>query len=181
MTHNEMDQVLRFGFNNTNTQSTWRLFVTAMITTLLLFLAGTATAQVRLDNTIKKVETYVNEKGEVKRRMVDAVSVIPGDELQYTVRFLNEGEVVIDAGTIVITDAIPPHTTYVEGTAFGSGTEVLYSVDGAQFANPADLLVRKDNEEVIASAKDYNSIRWTFAPELKPGESSYVTFNVRLN
>jgi uncharacterized repeat protein (TIGR01451 family) len=158
---------------------TVRLVVTAL-TVLMAFAASSASAQVRLENTIKKVETFVNSAGTVERRLVDAMSVVPGDELQYTVHFVNNGTQPVDAGTIVITDAIPAHTEYLDGTAFGSGTQVWFSVDGEMFASPADLSLVKDGVEVNASASQYRSIRWNFGPALQPGASSYVSFNVRL-
>ncbi len=145
-----------------------------------LVLSAAAQANVRLDNTIKKVEISVNGQGEAQRKLVAAASVVPGDELQYTVAFTNEGEQAVDAGTIVITDAIPPHTFYVDGTAYGAGTEVEFSVDGNTFAAAEDLTVNKDGTRVPASAKDYTAIRWIFAPELKPGATGRVSFNVRL-
>ncbi len=147
-----------------------------------VFLIGAAhaEAQIRLENSIKKVETFVNAQGDVERRLVDADSVVPGDEIKYTVRFTNEGADSVDAGTIVITDAIPAHTSYVDGTAFGAGTSVQFSVDGNKFADASALVVDKEGAEVTASAEDYAAIRWTFAPELEPGQMGYVSFNVRL-
>ena len=139
-----------------------------------------AQAQVKLESSIKKVQTVVNDDGEVERRLVDAGSVVPGDELQYTVSFTNEGEMPVDAGTIVITDKIPEHTQYLDGTAFGAGTEVEFSVDGELFASPANLVVTSEGASALASAKDYKSIRWTFGPALKPGATGHVSFNVRL-
>jgi len=191
MTQLDMDKTLRFGLaplNAAPTQSNWAVCLTrravrlvTMILTLLMAVAvPAANAQVKLDNTIKKVETFVNEAGDVERRLVDATSVVPGDELQYTERFTNNGELPVDAGTIVITDVVPAHTEYLDGTAFGAGTQVLYSVDGERFAAPVDLSLVKEGVEVIASAKDYRSIRWTFGPQLQPGDSGYVSFNVRL-
>ena len=161
----------------------WHRAVRSATFLLAMTCAFTATAveaQVRLENTIKKVETFVNEAGAVERRLVDANSVVPGDELQYTVRFTNEGTLPVDAGTIVITDAIPAHTEYLEGTAYGAGTEVQFSIDGEAFGNPDELNVVKEGAEVIASARDYRSIRWKFAPALEPGETGHVSFNVRL-
>ncbi len=146
----------------------------------LAFGASSASAQVRLENSIQKVETYVNEAGEVQRRLVDAGSVVPGDELQYVVRFTNDGTVPVDAGSIVITDAIPEHTEYLAGTAFGAGTQIDYSLDGESYAAPEALKRLQDGREVAASAADYQSIRWRFGPALEPGASGYVSFNVRL-
>lgn len=147
---------------------------------LLACLAGSVEAQVRLENTIKKGETFVDDNGQVQRRMVEANSVLPGDELQYVVRFVNEGEQPVDAGTIVITDSIPAHTEYLEGSAFGSGTEVDFSLDGKNFALARDLKVVSGSLEVPASAAQYNAIRWRFGPALEPGAGGYVSFNVRL-
>jgi uncharacterized repeat protein (TIGR01451 family) len=147
---------------------------------ILAVVSASANAQIKLENTIKKVETYVADDGEVKRRFVDAHTVVPGDELRYTVRFTNSGDKPVDAGTIVITDAVPAHTAYMDGTAYGSGAQVQFSVDGQAFAPPHALQTVKDGMPTIASAADYQAIRWVFEPALEPGASSYVSFNVRL-
>ncbi len=147
---------------------------------IALFMGMAAQAQVVVENTIRKIETFVNEQGEVQRRFVDAASVVPGDELQYHVKFSNQGVETVDAGTIVITDLIPEHTTYVQGTAFGAGTEIQFSVDGETFAQPQDLLLARNDAPVVADPKDYEAIRWTFGPALAAGQSAYVSFNVRL-
>jgi uncharacterized repeat protein (TIGR01451 family) len=162
---------------NMDLKSHWNRFVLAVC---ICVMAGSAVAQVKLENTIRMLETFVNSDGEVERRMVDANSVVPGDELQYVVRFVNQGDLPVDAGTIVITDAIPANTVYVDGTAFGAGADVSFSIDGVRFAPPSDLTVVKDGVPVPAGAQDYTSIRWSFAPTLDPGAAGHVTFNVRL-
>ncbi len=151
-----------------------------LFTTLGLLLAANAAAQVTLSNSVKKVENFVNEDGQVERQLVDAVSVIPGDELRYTITFSNNGNEVVDAGSVVITNPIPESTEYLDGTAFGAGTEIVFSTDGVSFADPAELVVEEAGTEALASAKDYKTIRWVFAPELEPGETGNVSFNVRL-
>jgi len=153
-----------------------RLFV--LLTSLVV--SAAAAAEVRLENSVQKVETFVADNGEPQRRLVDVDSVVPGDELRYTITFTNTGTEVVDPGSIVITNPIPEETEYLEDTAFGAGTEIVFSLDGETFAVPAALTVVQQGVEVRASAKEYRSIRWTFQPELKPGESSYVSFNVRL-
>jgi uncharacterized repeat protein (TIGR01451 family) len=153
-----------------------RLFV--LISSLLF--SAYAAAEVKLENTVQKVETFVSADGETQRRLVDASSVVPGDELRYTITFTNAGADVVDAQSVVITNPIPADTEYLEDTAFGSGTEIVFSLDGEVFAAPEALTVIEQGVEVSAAAREYQSIRWTFQPELKPGESSYVSFNVRL-
>ncbi len=151
-----------------------------LLTTLGLLVAVSAAAQVTLSNSVKKVENFVNEDGQVERQLVDAVSVIPGDELRYTITFSNNGNEVVDAGSVVITNPIPESTEYLDGTAFGAGTEIVFSTDGESFAAASELMVEEAGSEVVASAKDYATIRWIFSPELKPGETGHVSFNVRL-
>ncbi len=151
-----------------------------LLATLGLLLAVSAAAQVTLSNSVKKVENLVDEDGRVERQLVDATRVVPGDELRYTITFTNNGGEVVDAGSVVITNPIPESTEYLDGTAFGAGTEIVFSTDGERFAAASELMVEKDGSEALASAKDYATIRWTFGPELKPGETGHVSFNVRL-
>lgn len=162
------------------TRSTTRKLACSMVATFGLLLAVSAAAEVKLENSVKKVEAFVNEAGAVERRLVDADRVVPGDELRYSIRFRNRGTEVIDAGSVVITNPVPADTEYLEGSAFGAGTAILFSVDGEHFDVPEALTVLLNGEEVIASAKDYQAIRWTFLPELAPSEEGFVTFNVRL-
>ncbi|NKB97263.1 MAG: DUF11 domain-containing protein [Pseudomonadales bacterium] len=139
-----------------------------------------ANAQVELKNTIKKIHTTVDADGEIARTLVPADRVVPGDELQYVIQFSNNGADPIDAGSIVITDLVPDHTEYVANSAYGAGTKISYSVDGETFAESQALKVRREGEEVDASAPDYRAIQWAFNPGLAPGDSGYVSFNVRL-
>ncbi len=151
-----------------------------LLTTLGLLFAVSAAAQVTLSNSVKKVESFLNEDGQVERQLVDALSVVPGDELRYTISFSNNGNQVVDAGSVVITNPIPESTEYLDGTAFGAGTEIVFSIDGESFAAASELIVDEGGVEAPASAKDYATIRWIFGPELKPGETGHVSFNVRL-
>ena len=149
--------------------------------TLLLALGLPAAAQVTLENSVQKVERFVDETGAVQTRLVDADKVIPGDELRYTIVFVNDGSETVDANSIVITNPVPDNTVYIDGTAFGSGTDVTFSIDdGAAFDTAPNLAVVEGDAEVPASASDYTTIRWAFAPVLQPGAKSHVSFNVRL-
>ena len=107
----------------------------------------------KLENTHMKVEAVVNELGVAERHLVDADSVLPGDELRYTILFNNDGTEVVDAQSIVITTPIPADTEYLQGTASGLATEIVFSVDGETFARPEELLVVDGEREVQAACR----------------------------
>ena len=147
---------------------------------LIAFAIG-ANAQVTLHNAVQKVERFVNDAGRVETRLVTADEVVPGDELHYTIVFENSGQAPVDPDSIVITNPVPEQTEYIDGTASGTGTDVVFSVDqGGQFAQADVLTMSAGDENVPASARDYTTIRWMFSPSLEPGEKSEVSFNVRL-
>ena len=144
----------------------------------LIAAAALAQASVTLESSVQKVEKFVDDAGVVQRRLVAADAVVPGDELRYTITFKNAGADAVDAGSIVITNPIPDSTVYLDGTAFGSGTEIVFSADAGQTFATADAVTDQDAEP--AAPSDFSTIRWVFQPELQPGEQSYVSFNVRL-
>jgi len=142
---------------------------------------GHALDAMRLETAVEKVERFVDETGETRTRLVEPASVVPGDELRYTITFANESAAVIDAGTVVITNPVPESTVYLDGSAFGSGTSVSFSVDGAAFAEPEELWVTDEaGARRLARPEEYTHVRWTFAPALEPGEAGSVAFRVRL-
>ena len=154
----------------------------------LLLLSGTTVAawaegEVALQNAVQKVEYFTNAQGETESRLIEAAQVVPGDELAYTITFENVSEdVVVDAGSVVITNPIPPEVIYLEGTAFGAGTTITYSADdGSLFGQPEQLLIRgEDGADRLADPTEYTHIRWTFEPALEPGQRGSVSFRARL-
>ena len=147
---------------------------------LSVFVAQAGTAQVILENSVKKVESRETASGLVEQRLVEVVSVLPGDELRYTITFSNRGTQTAAAGSIVITNPLPEGTRYVEGTASGADTEIVFSLDGEIFEAAAAMMLRSEAGVVPANASDYRAIRWTFGPELAGGESGSVSFDLRM-
>ena len=138
-------------------------------------------ADIALKTTVQKMERVIAPDGTVSSRMVPAEKVVPGDDVHYTITFVNEGDKPVDAGTAVITNAVPENTQYMSDSAFGAGTTIQFSVDGGKTFHPAnELTVVRDGVKVPASSADYTTIRWVFGPALAPAAQSYVSFNVRL-
>ena len=140
-----------------------------------------AMAEINLTTTVQKVERVTAPDGTVSSRLVPAEKVVPGDEMHYTIVFRNDDKKPIDTGSVVITNPIPENTVYLADSAFGSGTAISYSIDGATtFGAPDELTVVRDGAQVVASSADYTAIQWAFGPSLAPAAQSYVSFNVRL-
>ena len=128
---------------------------------LVGFLASAnAFAALEITNEAQKEEAYV-ENGEQKTRLVGTELVIPGDQIIYTIWYENTGDQPAD--NVVINDTIPPEMTYQNGTAFGSGADIVFSADGGQsFGNPADLVaIGEDGTARPATASDYTHIRFS--------------------
>ena len=152
------------------------------IAALLFVMIGLqAAADVNLNTSVQKVQAYLTEDGQRKTRLVPAEEIVPGDELRYVIEYSNVGDLPVDQGSIVITDPIPNDTIYVTGTAFGSGTEISFSVDeGGEFSAEQDLRIEKNGVDTLANPEDYTTIRWKFGPVLEPGQKGHVSFNVVL-
>ena len=61
-------------------------------------------------------EVFSDDQGVEKTRLVDAAKVVPGDEVIYTVTFVNISDE--PAENVVITNPLPQEMNYVEGSAF---------------------------------------------------------------
>lgn len=144
----------------------------------LMFIVSVNTAHagsIEIKIEVKKVEV-TTVYGEKKVREVEAKTVVPGDELLYTIYFKNVDRVPVD--NIEITDPVPKATIYKDGSAFGSGTDITFSVDGGKtYARADDLTVTNEKGETRrAQAADYTDIKWIFRPKLAPGKTGTASF-----
>lgn len=147
-----------------------------MTAIFLTLLAATASAQdyLEVETTAQKQEVYVNEAGEEATRMVVAERVLPGETVYFTVTFTNISDEVAD--DVVITNPIAEDLVYVDGSAFGPGTEIQFSVDGVTFAAAGELTVSEDGATRAAKAADYTHVRWVMQNDLAAGAQGTVRF-----
>jgi uncharacterized repeat protein (TIGR01451 family) len=131
--------------------------------------------------TIAEKEIRIEKRnGKVELVRVPAGKVVPGDDVLYTVRVTNiSKEPVAD---VVVTDPVPEHMSYRDGTATGTNTEITFSVDGGTtYAVPGKLEVTEaDGTLRPAMASDYTHIRWKLVDQLHPGPSRLVRFRAKL-
>ncbi len=121
-----------------------------------------------------------NEKGKKEKQRVAATKVVPGDEVIYTIHYLNSGNKPAEA--VFITIPIAKETTYVNGSARGAGTRITFSTDGGKhFAEPDNLIIKlQDGRRRPAMAADYTHIRWEFAEPVPASASGAVSYRAIL-
>ena len=129
---------------------------------------------------VLKEEVVIDENGQSSTKLVEASKVVPGDEVIYTVTFANVSDE--PAENIVITNPLPAEMTYIVGSAFGPGSDIVFSVDGGKtFAPAEDLSVEDDGIDRPARAEDYTHIRWLMNGEIIAGVQGIARFRARLN
>ena len=148
-------------------------FLTAIALTLM---ATTAMAQhLDVQTTVHKQEVVVNDAGEEEKRLVEAEVVLPGETVFYTITFTNVSDEIADR--VVITNPIAENLVYLDGSAFGAGTDIVFPVDGGEtFAVASELTVTEDGETRAATVSDFTHVRWVMRNDLAAGAQGTARF-----
>ncbi|MFN3713056.1 MAG: hypothetical protein ACK4SX_05310 [Alcanivoracaceae bacterium] len=151
----------------------------------LLLIISSATAfagpQISLEIIAEKDVVEINEQGEEVTRRVVANDTIPGDTLFYILRYSNGGTEA--ARNVQIDNPMPANTSYVADSAWGDGTDILFSIDeGKSYKKPVNLTYEitdrgGQKRKLQASPEQYNAIRWTVT-EILPSTGGSVGFSV---
>ncbi len=162
-----------------------RSAVAVVLGVLVLALAAGAAGSekpgsIKLRVIAETEEEITTPAGETETVRVEATTVVPGDEVIYTIFYTNVGERPAD--NVRVTNPIPEHLLYVDGSAAGEGTTLTFSVDGGNsYADAADITVRDEHGQTrTATATDYTHIRWTLDRTLESGEEGHVSFVAQL-
>lgn len=150
-----------------------------LLGTLLTFFALTAMAQqpqqLDVQTTVHKEVLTTNESGDVEKSLVAADAVAPGDKVYYTIIFRNVGSEPAD--NVVITNPIADSLFYVDGSAFGPGADIEFSIDGGQtFASADQLRVTEGDETRPADGSDFTHVRWVMKNNLAAGAQGTARF-----
>ena len=149
------------------------------ILSIFAFLPSLAMAQVELKTEMFEVVEVQKENGKSKIEWVKPDNIIPGDKVGYRISFVNNGKDAAD--NIVLNNPVPENTVYVDGSARGAKSQILYSVNGGQkFGQPSELFVEKDGKTLPAQAKDYTNVRWVLTQALQAKESGSVQYVVQV-
>ncbi len=135
---------------------------------------------IALTTTVEKRLLVSSSQGTVQERFVPVDKVVPGDVVAYTIEAKNGSTEPADR--VVITDPIPEHMRYVEGSGLAKDANLLFSIDGGfRFDSAEKLSVQNvDGTTRPASAADYTHIRWVFATPIAPDAERAVRFLAQL-
>ena len=141
-----------------------RTITLLLCTALLLPSLVQAKPQMSISITTSK-EVVETVNGAKVKKLVPTKQAASGDTLVYSLTYSNKGdEAATDA---VIDNPIPKGSSYIAGSATGSGAEITFSVDdGKSFARPETLmsevmLMSGTKVRSPASPEDYTHVRWT--------------------
>lgn len=150
-----------------------------LMSVILIIFAAVAVAQEQghldVQTTVQKEEVIVNAAGEPQKRLVPAEVVVPGETVFYTITFRNVSTEPADK--VVITNPIAEDLMYVDGSAFGPGMDIQFSVDGGEtFAAAKELTVVENGEVRSAIAADFTHVRWVMRNDLEAGAQGTARF-----
>lgn len=145
----------------------------------LLLVGGNAIAQqsgLKLEHKAEQWESVIDEDGAEQTRLVEAANVLPGEEVLFTVTYMNAGD--SPAEDVVITNPVPDHMVYVDRSAVGDNTTLAFSVDGGKTFGAADSLTVSDanGRPRAAIGSDYTHLRWVVVDEIAAGATGTVQF-----
>ena len=146
-----------------------------MVAALLVTCAGALSAQRPL------VVTAVNLNA--RSRGSQSQAVLPGDVLQYQLRFTNQGQG--DVRGVVFTNPVPAGLRYVDGSAGADRQDVAveYSTDGGQTYAATPLVtevVAGRRVQKPATPEQYTHVRWTVRGSISPGASVTAEFRAAM-
>jgi uncharacterized repeat protein (TIGR01451 family) len=147
---------------------------------LAAHVAAWAQGHIKLTSVAQIEKEVLNEEGKKVIQRAPAEKVIPGTEVIFTTFYENISSEV--AQNAVITNPIPEHMRFQEGSAKGGGAAITYSVDGGKtYDTPAKLFVfDSTGRKFPARPQDYTHIRWTFDTPLPSGAKGEVSFRAVL-
>ena len=151
----------------------------SMIGALISLLPLAAFAQVELKTEMYKVVEVQKKNGTSKIEWLAPDNITPGDKVGYRITVENKGDKPAD--DIVLNNPVPENTIYIDGSARGANSSIVFSVDqGKTFATPEKLFIEKNGKKLPAAAKDYSNVRWVRTSSLKAGEKGSVQYVVQV-
>lgn len=156
--------------------------LTALFLASFIAIQAMAAGGIELKSVAEVEISMISPKGEkeIQRIEADKANVAPGDAVIFTTVYTYRGDK--PASDVVITNPVPEHMLYLDGTAEGKGTRIEFSIDqGKSFAVAEKLKIRDDKgQERPAAAADYTHIRWSIEGTLAKNAQGSVSFRAKV-
>lgn len=168
---------------------THRAFLRAAVvasTVLLFALPALARAQaegIEFRVEIFRVDLVRDDDGEITERFIEVSEAVPGEQIEYRIVTVNEGDVIHRPGTVVVTLPIGEGLAYVADSAGPSDDEriiIEFSADGGETFSEPPVILDEDGDRETAEAEDYDQIRWTFTEPFEPGQEETLYYRVEV-
>lgn len=106
-------------------------------------------------------------------------TVIPGEEVIYSLKFANDSEEAAEA--VVLVMPVPDEVSYIEGSVDGEGASVTFSADGGQtYVARGRLTVAEGGAARPARSDEITHIKWTLSAALGADEKGNVSYRAIL-
>ena len=153
--------------------------ISGLLLVALLLVGGNAIAQqgaIKLEHKAEQWKNVIDENGAEQLQLVEATNVLPGEEVLFTVTYTNAGD--SPAEDVVITNPVPGHMVYVDRSAAGDNTTIVFSVDGGKTFGAAENLTvsAADGRQRAAVGSDYTHVQWVVDNDIAPGATGAVQF-----
>lgn len=146
------------------------------------FLVASAVAaaapELSISTLVEKDVQVTDENGQSRVERVEAADVAPGETLYFTLTYRNSGDSA--ATNVKLDNPVSGDTVYVPGSAWGEGSEILFSIDGGEtYKKAAALTYQVDSQTRTAEPEQYNAVRWIVG-EIPAGGQGSVGFSARV-
>lgn len=125
--------------------------------------------------TVERAVITIDEAGVETVTYEIAEELAPGDELRYTISYLNADDK--PAQNVKLSMPVPAEVNYVEGSAEPGTAEISFSVDGKIYAARNSLSVETPEGERPATAEDIRFVRWSFTDGISPEEAGKISYS----
>ena len=140
---------------------------------------GVPTYALTAEQTVEREVVVKNVDGTETVRRESADTVIPGENIVYSINYYNDLDK--PAENVVLVMPVPSELMLIEGSANADGVQTTYSADGGKsFADRENVVVTSaDSATRAAGANDITHIKWIVAT-ITPDQRGSLSFKGKL-
>ena len=155
------------------------MFRLLLLPMLLSLAPSSVLAKIVAEQHVEKEVTIRAANGEERVERIKAETVVPGEQVIYSLRFSNKNDE--PANAVVLVMPVPQEVSYMEGTVAGRDANVTFSADGGQtYVARGRLTVAEEGMQRPANSTEITHIKWTLKEALPANTNSEVSFRAVL-